>query len=103
MPKPPSKSIGPISLRHAEHQPFLGKEIAEHQREYSDETARIIDQEVQKILINAANRATHMLTENREDLDKLAQGLLEKEALAADEISDIIGAAVARTRGGSDG
>ncbi|TWU08726.1 ATP-dependent zinc metalloprotease FtsH [Symmachiella macrocystis] len=97
-----SEAIGPISLRHAEHQPFLGKEIAEHQREYSDETARILDQEVQKILFGAAERATQMLTENREDLDKLSQGLLEKEALAADDISEIIGAAVSRTRGGSE-
>ncbi|QDT48781.1 ATP-dependent zinc metalloprotease FtsH [Symmachiella dynata] len=97
-----SEAIGPISLRHAEHQPFLGKEIAEHQREYSDETARILDQEVQKILFGAAKRATQMLTENREDLDKLSQGLLEKEALAADDISEIIGAAVSRTRGGSE-
>ena len=96
-----SEKIGPISLRHAEHQPFLGKEIAEHQREYSDETARMLDEEVQRFLTDAAARAKDILAKNREDLDKLAQGLLEKEALSAVEITEIIGAAAARIHGGS--
>jgi len=96
-----SEKIGPISLRHAEHQPFLGKEIAEHQREYSDETARMLDEEVQRFLTDAAARAKDILANNREDLDKLAQGLLEKEALSAVEITEIIGAAADRIHGGS--
>ncbi len=95
-----SDTIGPVSLRHGEQHPFLGKEMAEHQREYSDETAHTIDQEVQRFLMDAGERATKMLTDNRDDLDKLAQGLLANEALSADEISEIIGAAVARSRGG---
>lgn len=97
-----SDAIGPVSFRHAEHHPFLGKEIADHQREFSDETARIIDQEVQRFLMEAGERATKLLTEHREDLDKIAQGLLEHESLSAEELSEIIGAAVARTHGGGE-
>ena len=97
-----SEVIGPVSLRHAEHHPFLGKEMSDHQREYSDETARLVDQEVQRFLKEASDQATKILTSNREDLDKISKGLLEKEALSAEEISEIIGAAVARTWGGSE-
>lgn len=94
-----SEIIGPVAFRQGEEHPFLGKEIHEH-REFSEETAHAIDQEVQRFLTDAAERATRILTERREDLDRLAQALLEKETLAHDEILELIGAAA---HVGSDG
>jgi cell division protease FtsH len=86
-----SEVIGPVAFRQGEEHPFLGKEIHE-MREFSEETARIIDQEVQRFLLDASDRATKMLTANREKLDQIAQGLLEKEMLDQNDIRAILGA-----------
>jgi len=86
-----SDVIGPVAFRQGEDHPFLGKEMHE-QREFSEETAHVIDQEVQQLLITASERATEILINNRADLDHLAKALLEKEALGKDEITDLIGA-----------
>ena len=85
-----SEVIGPVAFTQVEEHPFLGKEIHEH-RQFSEETARIIDQEVQNFLIRAADRALHTLTERREDLDRVAQALLEQEMLGKDELTELIG------------
>lgn len=85
-----SESIGPVAFRQGEEHPFLGKEMHE-MREFSEETARIIDQEVQRFLNEAADRATEMLIANRDKLDQLANALLEHEVLNSDEIATIIG------------
>jgi cell division protease FtsH len=85
-----SDIIGPVAFRQGEEHPFLGKEIHE-QRQFSDETARIIDQEVQNFLTAASDRATKILTKHREDLDRLAQALLEKETLSRSEMIELIG------------
>jgi cell division protease FtsH len=85
-----SDVIGPVSFRQGEEHPFLGKEIHE-MREFSEETARIIDEEVQKFLIQAAEQATKILTQYRDKLDRLAQRLLEQEILGQEEIIEILG------------
>jgi len=85
-----SEVIGPVAFRQGEEHPFLGKEIHET-REFSEETARIIDQEVQRFLTDAADRAVKMLTEYREQLDCLAEALLEKEALDTAAMTELIG------------
>lgn len=85
-----SEVIGPVAFRQGEEHPFLGKEIHE-MREFSEETARIIDQEVQRFLNDAADRAMQMLQSDREHLDRLAKGLLEKEILNFEEITTILG------------
>src|SRR5262249_31164339 len=92
-----SDVIGPVAFRQGEEHPFLGKEIHEF-REVSEETARVIDQEVQRFLMDASDRATKMLTEHRDKLDLLAQGLLKREVLNQDEIADILGMRVPRGR-----
>ena len=69
---------------------FLGEEIAQ-QRQYSDETARDVDEEVQGILSTAYRRAVQTLRENREGLDRLADSLLEKEELTAEEVFELLG------------
>jgi cell division protease FtsH len=85
-----SEVIGPVAFRHSEEHPFLGKEMSD-QRDFSDETARLIDQEVQRFLISAANEAREILAEHRDKLDCLARGLLEYESLGSQEITELIG------------
>jgi len=90
-----SAVIGPVAFRDTEEHPFLGKEMHE-QRDYSEETARIIDLEVQKFLSSADKRAVQVLTENRDKLDAMTKALVEKESLDQNEIAEIIGVAVKR-------
>jgi cell division protease FtsH len=90
-----SQVIGPVTFRNGEEHPFLGKEMHE-QREYSDETARIIDSEVQMFLLQADRRAVEVLTQHRDKLDSLTKALVDKESLDQDEIAQIIGVPVRR-------
>jgi len=88
-----SDAIGPVAFRDSEEHPFLGKEIHE-QRQFSDQTAYLIDQEVQRILTNASDRAYRILMQHRDHLDRLAQALLEKETLERDDLVDLLADAV---------
>jgi cell division protease FtsH len=90
-----STVIGPVAFRDSEEHPFLGKEMHES-RDYSEETARIIDQEVQRFMSLADQRAVQVLTENRDKLDAMTKALVEKESLDQNEIAEIIGIAVKR-------
>ncbi len=90
-----SPIIGPVAFRDSEEHPFLGKEVQEA-RDYSEETARIIDQEVQKFLVLADKRAVQVLTENRDKLEAMTKALVEKESLDQNEIAEIIGIAAQR-------
>jgi len=60
------------------------------QKEHSDDTARIIDEEVKKIIETALNKAKSILKEKKSDLEKLAKTLLEYETLTGDEIKDLL-------------
>lgn len=86
-----SDAIGPVSFHQGEEHPFLGKEMHEG-REFSEETARIIDQEVQRFLNAAAARATQLLTTHRDMLDKLARALIEREQLTREDLIALFGA-----------
>jgi cell division protease FtsH len=92
-----SEVIGPVAFRQGEEHPFLGKEIHE-QREFSEETARIIDQEVQRFLTDASKTADKLLAEHRDDLDRLAQALLERENLTREEMNELIGSRLGATQ-----
>ena len=59
-------------------------------KEYSEETARIIDEETKRIISEALQKATKILTEKKPDLEKLARALLEYETLSGDEIKDLL-------------
>jgi cell division protease FtsH len=85
-----SDRLGPMAFRMGEEHVFLGKEIQEA-RDFSDTTAAIIDQEVQKILREADDRARHLLETNRDKLERLVAALVEKEELYRDEINEIFG------------
>jgi len=88
-----SDRLGPVAYRTSEEHPFLGKEIAE-QREFSEHTAQLIDEEVARILHGAADRASNMLNEHRHKLDLLATTLEQKEVLDQAEIEQLIGPSV---------
>ena len=85
-----SEVIGPVTFRQADEHPFLGKEMHE-QREFSEETAFAIDQEVQRFLREANQQSMDALTENRKKLQLLATELLERESLDRDELVELFG------------
>jgi len=80
-----SDRLGPVHYKQSEEHVFLGKEIVES-REFSEGTARIIDEEIQRLLTDAERRAMELLTVNRHDLDKLAGALLVREELDRDDV-----------------
>ncbi len=80
-----SDALGPLAFADQEDQPFLGRELS-HTRNYSEKTAQIIDEEVRHILGDCYNRCRHMLTENLEKLNSLAEALIEFETLDAPDI-----------------
>ena len=71
---------------------FLGDELLAG-RDYSDETARVIDEEVQRILQTQEARCRDLLDINRAALDLVARALLEHETISGDEVNRLIGAA----------
>ncbi len=87
-----SDRLGPMSFRIGEEHIFLGKEIQEP-RDFSEETATVIDEEVQRILREADHRAYELLESHRGDLDRLVDALLQKEELQREEIEEILGKA----------
>ncbi len=82
-------SMGPLTFGKKEEQIFLGREISQH-RDYSEDTAIQIDQEVKRIVEEGYNRAQKILEENRESLIRLAEALLEYETLDSCDIEAII-------------
>ena len=85
-----SERLRNLTLGRREGLVFLGKDLVE-ERNYSDTTAQIIDEEVQKIINEAYTRAREILQENQVKLKSLASSLLEKEVLDGAEVKKIIG------------
>ncbi len=85
-----SDELGPLSFGKADEQIFLGREISQH-RDYSEATAEKIDAEVRNFVTTAHNNAMQMLKDNMDILNKMAQALLDKETLTADDIDEIMG------------
>ncbi len=83
-----SERVGPMAWG-SQGAVFLGEDLM-HSREYSDETARIIDEEVERILREQEERARQVLTEHRAGLDAVARALLEHESIDGDEVLRLI-------------
>ena len=81
-----SEKLGPIAYGENEESVFLGREFAQRREDYSQETAREIDQEVRRIVESQYQVARRVIRENRDKLDRLALALLERETLDAEEI-----------------
>jgi cell division protease FtsH len=81
--------LGPITFGKKEEQIFLGREIAQH-RDFSERTAEDIDKEVRRFVDEAYQSAVDILNGHREALERMAQALLEREVLDAQEIKAVI-------------
>jgi cell division protease FtsH len=87
-----SEKIGQMSLKKEDSEVFLGRDIV-RQAGYSNETARIVDEEVKRIVSDAYMKAKAALTGNRKALDAIAERLIENEVIDAVEIDSLIAAA----------
>jgi cell division protease FtsH len=85
-----SEKLGNITLGSHHGPLFLGRDIME-ERDYSEETAKIIDEEVRKIVYHAYERAKIIIGQNKDSLTALANALLEKEVLDVEEVRKITG------------
>jgi cell division protease FtsH len=81
--------LGPLTFGKKEEQIFLGREIAQH-RDFSEDTAIKIDQEVKKIIAGQYERAKGIIEENRETMVRLSETLLERESLDGVQIRRIV-------------
>ena len=84
-----SEEFGPMALGKKDDEVFLGRDMA-HIKDYSDETAKLIDLEVKRILGDAYNRAKTILQDNIELLHALSLALIERETLTGEEVAKII-------------
>jgi cell division protease FtsH len=84
-----SDRVGPINLGRGEEHPFLGRELSLPKR-YSEEMAWVMDQEIQKLIIDAESKATEILTGKRLTLDALAEALIKEEMLERADVERII-------------
>lgn len=84
-----SKKLGARTFGQREEMIFLGREIHE-ERDYSDKTAELIDQEIRELITEAEERARKVLTDNREKMEKMVKVLMEKETMEEAEIKDIL-------------
>jgi cell division protease FtsH len=84
-----SDRLGPVALGRANGNVFLGREIASD-RDFSDETAAAIDEEVRNLVDRAYTRAKEVLVNNRHILDRLAEMLVEKETVDSEELQQVL-------------
>ncbi|UCH98391.1 MAG: cell division protein FtsH, partial [Candidatus Aminicenantes bacterium] len=82
-------TLGPIRFGQKEDLLFLGRDMMYH-NEYSEDTARRIDQEVSNIISKAYQKTKQMILDNKDKLEKIANYLLERESLSSTEIDDIL-------------
>jgi cell division protease FtsH len=84
-----SDAMGPLTFGKKEEQIFLGREIAQHQ-DYSEDTAIRIDQEIKRFVTTNYDRARNLLEKYRHALDRIAEELLAREVLDADQVRRIV-------------
>jgi cell division protease FtsH len=84
-----SDKMGPLTFGKGEEHIFLGREVA-RPKDFSEETAVLIDSEIKRIVVECATRARHMIETNLEKLHALARALLERESLDGEEIARIL-------------
>jgi cell division protease FtsH len=90
-----SERVGAIKLGQSQGEVFLGRDYG-HQRDYSEEVASVVDEEVRRLIENAHDEAWEALVENRHVLDELVEALFEKETLNAAELAEIFGTVTKR-------
>ncbi len=83
-------SLGPISFAEEGEEVFLGRDMG-IKKTYSEDTAKLIDKEIQRIVTEGYEKAVEIITNNKDKMDKMAQTLLEKEVIDSKEINEILG------------
>jgi cell division protease FtsH len=83
-----TERLGPIKFGQDNGEVFLGRDMG-HQRDYSEEVAAVVDEEVKKLVSAAHDEAWEILVENRDVLDELVLALLDKETLGKDEVAEV--------------
>ncbi len=84
-----SDKLGPLRYSENEEEVFLGHSVTQR-KNVSDATAKIIDDEIHRLIHEAENHARKILTEHRDDLEKVAIALLEYETLSGEEVNALI-------------
>jgi len=84
-----SEKLGPLTYGAKEEEIFLGREVTKH-RDFSEDTANVIDDEVKKIVTSCMKRAEKILSDNIDKLHSLSNALLEREILDGDEIDKVL-------------
>jgi len=84
-----SDKMGPLTYGSKEEQVFLGRDFS-NQKNFSDQTAKLIDQEVKALVMGGYNKAKEVLSSHLKELEDLAQALLERETLDRKEIEEIV-------------
>ncbi len=85
-----SPRLGQMAVGEPGEDVFLGYELGQR-REYSEETARVADEEIKRILKESFDRAVETLKEHRDGLDRVAKDLMAKEELTGKEVLDLVG------------
>ena len=83
-----TERLGAIKLGSGDSEPFLGRDFG-HQKDYSEDIAAIVDEEVAKLISNAHQEAFDILTANRDVLDDLVRALFEKETLNREQVAEV--------------
>ena len=84
-----SEKMGPVAFGTREGMVFLGKELG-HEKTYSEETAKEIDNEVSRFMNEAFDKTETLLKKHRKDLDKIAEVLIEKESIEREEFDQLL-------------
>ncbi|MBC7292647.1 MAG: hypothetical protein H5T84_00830 [Thermoleophilia bacterium] len=84
-----SENLGPLTFGHDPAQPFVGRDFGLGQ-EYSEETAQKIDAEIRRVIEEAYDTASRILTEHRDELDKISNLLMEKETIYRPEFEALL-------------
>jgi cell division protease FtsH len=86
-----SEKLGPLKFGTKNDSPFLGKHITESASNFSEDTAREIDNEMREFVVVAQELATKILTERKSVLEAMAQVLIEKETITGEEVEKMLG------------
>ncbi|MDG5814063.1 ATP-dependent zinc metalloprotease FtsH [Chitinispirillales bacterium ANBcel5] len=84
-----SEKIGPATFTQGEEHPFLGRDMIQ-QKDFSEHTAKMIDEEIQRIIVDQEQKTYRILNENKEKLNRLAEALIEHETLENGEIEKLL-------------
>ncbi|MCP8465422.1 ATP-dependent zinc metalloprotease FtsH [Pseudomonas sp. ZM23] len=102
-----SEKLGPLMYAEEEGEVFLGRSAGSQHSNVSGETAKMIDQEVRRIIDDCYGTAKRLLEENRDKLDMMADALMKYETIDADQIDDIMAGRIPREprdwQGGNSG